>query len=305
MPGILRFTDADGAVRIGLRDDDDLVRPFPAVESMAHLLRLPAADLRELVDGAATGPVVHRYADITVLPPVDGGTEIWASGVTYERSREARVEESGAQAIYDRVYEADRPELFFKSQAWRVVTSREPVAVRTDSELNVPEPELALVVNASGEIVGYTVCNDVSSRSIEGENALYLPQAKVYAGSCALGSEITPVWQVEDLDNEQVEMSVDRSGERIFSGRVALSTMRRKPAELVDYLYRSQPFPDGAVLATGTGIVPDMAFNLQHGDTVNITVSGVGQLSNPVVSGQDGLQWLVRARENPAERVRG
>jgi hypothetical protein len=192
---------------------------------------------------------------VRLIPPIDSGTEVWASGVTYERSRQARGEESGEADIYDRVYTARRPELFFKAPAWRVVTHGEPVAFRADSALNVPEPELALVANAHGEVLGYCVCDDVSSRSIEGENALYLPQAKVYAGSCALSPLIRPAWSLPDLSGERIVLCVLRAGAVAFEGAVGLASMRRDPAELVRYLFASQPFPDGAVLgAEGQGV---------------------------------------------------
>ncbi|WP_046472134.1 fumarylacetoacetate hydrolase family protein [Allosalinactinospora lopnorensis] len=304
MAGIVRFADTDGAVRIGLRNGREGIRALDGVERVADLLRLPLDRLRERVERHGGRPATHRTADVTPLPPVDGHTEIWASGVTYERSREARNEESDGNDLYDHVYTAARPELFFKAVAWRVVTHSEPIAVRADSTLDVPEPELALVVNAHGEIVGYAVCNDVSSRSIEGENALYLPQAKVYAGSCAIGSQITPAWQVADLAAQHIRMRIQRAGGCVFSGQVSLNALRRDPAELVGYLYRSQPFPDGAVLATGTGIVPDMDFTLAEGDTVDIDISAVGELSNPVVRGLDGLDWLTGTRERPAARQR-
>ncbi|NYE47768.1 2-dehydro-3-deoxy-D-arabinonate dehydratase [Spinactinospora alkalitolerans] len=305
MDGILRFADAEGRVRVGLCDDEEgALRAVTGVDSVADLLRSPLAELRERVLAASGQRPVGRLEDVAVLPPVDGDTEVWAGGVTYERSREARGEESDSADLYDRVYAAERPELFFKSVAWRVVTDGEPIAVRADSVLDVAEPELALVVNAHGEVVGYCVCDDVSSRSIEGENALYLPQAKVYAGGCALGPVIRPVWEVPDVRAERVRMRIDRGGESVFSGEVPLTAMRRDPAELVSYLFRCHPFPDGAVLATGTGIVPSMEFSLQAGDVVEIGISGVGSLRNPVVRGSQALDWLVEARRHPALRRR-
>ncbi|MFD0774351.1 fumarylacetoacetate hydrolase family protein [Streptomonospora algeriensis] len=306
MRGILRFADAEGRVRVGLGDDDeDLVRPFPDVRGMADLLSRPLAEIRELVASASGEQPVGRQADVAVLPPVDGGTEVWAGGVTYERSRRARGEESDSADLYDRVYDAARPELFFKSVAWRVVTDGEPIGIRADSELDVPEPELALYANAHGEIVGYGVCDDVSSRSIEGENALYLPQAKVYAGGCALGAFVRPVWEVEDLDAGRVRMSVLRGGDPAFSGEVALAGLRRRPEDLVSRLFDCYPFPDGAVLATGTGIVPGMDFTLQEGDVVDIEITGIGALRNTVVRGQRALDWLVDSRAEPARRRPG
>lgn len=306
MRGIIRFADTEGRVRVGLgADDDGLLRPLSGVDSMADLLRRPLAEIRELVDAASAEQPTGRLGEAVPLPPPDGGTEVWASGVTYERSRQARGEESDSADLYDRVYDAQRPELFFKSVAWRVVTDGEPIGIRADSELNVPEPELALYINAYGEVVGYGVCDDVSSRSIEGENALYLPQAKVYAGACALGRYIVPAWEVPDVRAGQVRMGITRGGHEAFSGEVALSALRRSSEELVAYLFAGNPFPDGAVLATGTGIVPGMDFTLEPGDVVDIEITGVGTLSTPVVRGRQALDWLVESRTRPGQRETG
>ncbi|RNL85717.1 fumarylacetoacetate hydrolase family protein [Halostreptopolyspora alba] len=301
MPGIVRFADTAGTVRVGLRDEAGGIRELDGVGRVADLLRLPLRQLRQRLDSRGGGATHHR-AGVTPLPPVDGDTEVWASGVTYERSRQARGEESDSDDLYDRVYTASRPELFFKSVSWRVVTEGEPIAVRADSRLDVPEPELAVVCNVHGEIVGYTVCNDVSSRSIEGENALYLPQAKVYAGSCALADAIVPAWHVGNLADQRIRMTVWRGGDQAYRGEVALAALRRDPARLVGYLFGGQPFPEGAVLATGTGIVPGMDFTLTEGDTVEIDVSAVGTLSNPVVRGAEAMAWLTEARERPTAR---
>nr|WP_255430114.1 fumarylacetoacetate hydrolase family protein [Streptomonospora sp. PA3] len=272
---------------------------------MADLLRRPLSEIRELAAAAAEQRPAARLDETTPLPPIDGGTEVWAGGVTYERSRQARGEESDSADLYDRVYGAVRPELFFKSVAWRVVTDGEPIGIRADSSLDVPEPELALYANAHGEIVGYGICDDVSSRSIEGENALYLPQAKIYAGGCALSAFIVPAWEAGDLSAGHVRMSVLRGGDEAFSGEVALAALRRKPEELVSWLFDCYPFPDGAVLATGTGIVPGMDFTLQEGDVVDIAITGVGALRNTVVRGQRALDWLVDSRTRPALRHPG
>jgi len=253
------------------------------VRSIAELLALSAADFRDVVTGGTDGPT-HQLADVTLLPPVDGRTEVWAAGVTYERSRDARVEESTEQSVYERVYDAERPELFLKSVAWRVVTEGEPIAVRDDSALNVPEPELGLAVNADGDVVGYLVVNDVSSRTIEGANPLYLPQAKIYAGSCAVSAGIRPAWEVPDAHALDITMTVRRGADVAFRGTVSTARLRRSAAELVEYLYRGQSFPDGAVLSTGTGIVPDIDFTLRPGDIVDIDISEVGRLTNPVVT---------------------
>ncbi len=209
---IVRYRrEHDDTARVGVRADG-VVRELP-VPSVAALLRESVADLRDLV--ARPGDVVD---DARLLAPVDGGTEVWAAGVTYLRSREARMEESSEADIYGRVYDAARPELFFKSAAWRVVVDGDPVAIRADSGLDVPEPELALVINRFGEIAGYLVCNDMSSRSIEGENPLYLPQAKVYAGACALSAGIRPAWEVDGTDLA-VAVRVTREGVAVWSGR--------------------------------------------------------------------------------------
>ena len=265
----------------GVRTGNE-VRRFPGTE-LAELLRLPAAGFRAEVERvAAQGPVEDR--EIRLLPPVDGLTEVWASGVTYERSSAARQEESVVADVYSRVYDAERPELFFKSVAWRVVGTGEPIGIRTDSAIDVPEPELAVVVNAGGEIVGYTVCDDVSSRSIEGENPLYLPQAKVYAGCCALGPGIRPFWEVDDAYALGVSAEVRRGGERVWDASTSTKMLHRRLDDLVGYLGRQLALPDGAVLSTGTGIVPDLDFTLAVGDTVTVTVDGIGTRSNPVVA---------------------
>ncbi len=289
---------ADTAV-IGTSDGDH-VSPLTSVGSVAELLRLPRSALRDLVatgDSAAAVPV----SDVRLLPPVDGRTEVWASGVTYERSRGARMEESDTAAIYHHVYDATRPELFFKAQPWRVVTDGEPVAIREDSPLNVPEPELALVINRGGEIVGLTACNDMSSRSIEGENPLYLPQAKIYSGSCSLAAGIRPVWETDPADLA-IRMAVHRDGVPVWQGETSTSRLRRALADLVAALFDGTDFPDGAVLATGTGIVPELSFTLHAGDRIDIDIDGVATLSNTVVRGREPMSWLADSVDRPTTR---
>jgi 2-dehydro-3-deoxy-D-arabinonate dehydratase len=281
MTHVIRY-ETSGGVRIGVLDAGE-IRPVPGVNSMAALLARDLAGARAAVASAA-GQVTVPVDDVRLLPPVDGRTEVWASGVTYERSMDARVEESLTQDIYSRVYSAERPELFFKSVAWRVVTDGEPIAVRPDSALTVPEPELAAVVTATAEVFGYTVCDDVSSRDIEGENPLYLPQAKVYAGSCALAAGIRPAWEVADPAALDIAVRVTRAGATVFEGTTSTARMRRSVPDLVAHLVRAQDFPEGVVLATGTGIVPGLEFTLLDGDVVEVTVEDIGTLTNPVVT---------------------
>jgi 2-dehydro-3-deoxy-D-arabinonate dehydratase len=272
---IVRYAGPDG-VRIGIQDETG-TRALP-VPSIAELLALPLDQLQDVVSSAEE-PVLSGPRR---LPPVDGLTEVWACGVTYERSSAARQEESDVADVYARVYEAERPELFFKSPAWRVCGDGEPIGIRPDSQISVPEPELALVCNASGEIVGVTICDDVSSRSIEGQNPLYLPQAKIYAGACALGPGITPVWELADIGALAITVSVRRGGSVAWSGETSTAQLHRDLTELVEYLFRSASFPHGVVLSTGTGLVPELSFTLAPGDEVEVGIEGVGTLTNVV-----------------------
>ena len=282
---IVRYAGPDG-VRVGV-GDGVTVRPL-AVASVAELLAMPADRMRSAVEA----PLEPAVGAARLLPPVDGLTEVWACGVTYERSSAARQEESDVADVYARVYEADRPELFFKSPAWRVCGDGEPIGIRPDSQISVPEPELALVCNAAGEIVGVTICDDVSSRDIEGQNPLYLPQAKIYAGACALGPGITPVWELDDdLGALAITVSVRRGDAVAWSGETSTAQLHRDLADLVEYLFRSASFPHGVVLSTGTGLVPELSFTLAPGDEVEIGIAGVGVLTN-VVRLTTGFGWL-------------
>jgi 2-dehydro-3-deoxy-D-arabinonate dehydratase len=274
------------AAGIGIVRDGALVGLLGG-QSLAELLRLPAQQLRHAFEGASGTP---GELPRTILAPIDGQTEVWAAGVTYRRSEEARVEESGTPDIYTKVYSAERPELFFKANARRVAGPEEPVVVRADSTWDVPEPELALVVNAHAEIVGYTIGNDVSSRSIEGDNPLYLPQAKVYARSCALGPFVTPVWEVADPYALAMRMRILRGGKVHWSGEASTSELKRRLDDLVAYLFREDDFPDGVILSTGTALVPETPFTLQAGDVVEIEIDQLGLLRNPVVLGKAGLR---------------
>jgi 2-dehydro-3-deoxy-D-arabinonate dehydratase len=251
---------------------------LPPSFRLEMLLQLPKAAIADVLRALPAGAPA---AGSPLLAPVEPGHEVWAAGVTYLRSRDAREEESAVKDVYTRVYEAKRPELFFKAPGWRVVGHGMPIRVRDDSKWNVPEPELALVINSAGEIVGHTVCNDVSSRDIEGDNPLYLPQAKVYDGSCALGPGVL-ITDDPLPASTPISLRITRGRDVAFQGDTTLSQMRRKPQELVDYLYRETSYPAGCVLLTGTGIIPPDAFTLQSGDLVEITIEPIGTLVNTV-----------------------
>jgi 2-dehydro-3-deoxy-D-arabinonate dehydratase len=218
------------------------------------------------------------------LPPVDI-QDIWAAGVTYERSRAARQEEAqDGGDVYARVYTAKRPEIFFKAQAPWVVGTYDAVGIRRDATWNVPEPELALVANPAMEIVGYTIGNDMSSRDIEGENPLYLPQAKIYTRSCALGPRLVLQPFREAWPQVAIRIRIERDGQEVFAGSTSTRLIKRNPAELVEYLGRCLAFPNGAVLLTGTGVVPPEGFTLAAGDRITIGIDGAGELTNHVVT---------------------
>lgn len=237
---------------------------------LRSLLEKPRADIGTYIEGSITADPAQG----SFLAPIEATQEVWASGVTYQRSREARQAESNMGSVYDRVYAAQRPELFFKAIGWRVIAHQQPLRIRADSAWNVPEPELTLVINQHGEIVGYTAGNDMSSRSIEGENPLYLPQAKVYNASCSLGPALQIVG-ADQLNDLPIEISIERAGQSIFHGTTRTANMNRKLEELVAYLFRELSFPHGAFLLTGTGIVPPEQFTLAQGDNMIITVGEV------------------------------
>ena len=290
---IVRYlAEGDPRPRVGVRDEAG-VRPLDA-PSLSSLLARPAAAIKAATASPLSEPAMAAE-NVTLLPPADGRMEIWAAGVTYHRSRDARLEESGGADFYQRVYDADRPELFFKSVPWRVVTDGEPIAIRRDSALNVPEAELAIVVNSAAEIVGYTVSDDVSSRTIEGENPLYLPQAKIYAGACALAPGIRPAWETGAGDLA-IRARIVRAGAVAWSGATSTSRLHRPLQSLVDWLFLEEQFPDGVIISTGTGIVPEIDFTLRPGDVVTIEIDEVGTLTNQVTAGKAAFGWL-------AERV--
>jgi 2-dehydro-3-deoxy-D-arabinonate dehydratase len=282
------LSPVDGRPVPGVRTGET-VAPLPGVNSFAELLRLTREELQAEVDKAGEALPVQG---LTFLPPIDGRGEVWCAGVTYERSRGARMEESSERSVYDKVYTADRPELFQKASAWRVVVDGEPVGIRSDSGHDVPEPELAVVANSHGEIVGFTVCNDMSSRSIEGVNPLYVPQAKLFAGGCALASGVRPVWEVPDPKKLEINLVIRRAGEEVFSGTTSTEKLVRELQDLIDVLFLPNDFPDGVILATGTGIVPELDFALAEGDVITITIDEVGTLTNTVAAGREPFAFL-------------
>lgn len=240
---------------------------------------LDAINKSTLITEGQSGEMLENY----ILPPI-GKQEVWAAGVTYLRSRDARMEESedsGAADCYSRVYEAERPELFFKSLPHRVKGHNQQVSIRKDSTWNVPEPELALYINSRGSIQAYTIGNDMSSRSIEGENPLYLPQAKMYEGSAALG----PCLYIPDVpisSDTSIRMNIIRNNEKLFDDSTSINRMKRSLTELVHWLYLGFDFAFGCFLMTGTCVVPPNDFTLQENDEVNIDIDGIGRLTNSV-----------------------
>lgn len=224
-------------------------------------------------------------SDVTLLPPLDD-QEVWAAGVTYKKSKTARMEESEAAAsCYDRVYEADRPELFMKATPHRVSGPGQPVRIREDATWNVPEPEITLVINTRSQLVGFTIGNDMSSRDIEGDNPLYLPQAKVYNQCAGLGPWITLASAMPPREEIGIKLVINRDGAVAFEGETGVNQMARTFEDLIGWLGRDNSFPNGVYLMTGTGVVPDSDFTLQPGDVVDITIDGIGTLSNTVVQG--------------------
>lgn len=281
---IIRFRTADaGDSRLGLLSDQR-IRPFPGDSSLAtmrQLLQWTAAELAQHLADIETDTGTIDLSAVHLLAPIDA-QEVWACGVTYRRSRDARMEESTQKDVYDTVYDADRPELFLKATPGRVSGPDGTIAIRSDSTWDVPEPELALVINRHGEVIGYTIGNDVSSRSIEGENPLYLPQAKIYTSCAALGPVIALADDIPDPLSLGITLVIERDNEVLFRGETSTAGIHRSLDELVRYLHKGNTFPDGVILMTGTGIIPPDEFTLRAGDTVRITIEGIGTLANPV-----------------------
>jgi 2-dehydro-3-deoxy-D-arabinonate dehydratase len=280
---LCRFQTGSSRPRIGLVRDPGTILDLSA-EGIDRLTSLFEFEGLAAQLGALAGQDLPQYslADVKLLAPVEQ-QEVWAVGVTYLRSKKARMEESDFSATaYDKVYDAPRPELFFKSMPEKVVGPGEAVGIRKDATWNVPEPELAFMINSREHIVGYTIGNDMSSRDIEGENLLYLPQAKVYERSCALGPFVTVGVSEAEARTWKIELQIERGGAAVFKGETSVGQIKRTFAELVEDLFRSQKFPHGAVLLTGTGIVPPDGFTLATNDVVRIGISGIGTLENAV-----------------------
>jgi 2-dehydro-3-deoxy-D-arabinonate dehydratase len=277
------FRGTSGAPKLGLIDGDQIfdVGASGGPATMAAALQLKATALGNAVEKAKAGTGIAR-SSVQLVAPIDE-QEIWAAGVTYLRSRDARMEESTEKSVYDRVYDAERPEIFFKAMRSRVSGPGESVAIRSDSSWDVPEPELTLAVNTDGEIIGFTVGNDVSSRTIEGENPLYLPQAKVYSKCAGLGPWVVLTSEIRDVSSRSITLVIKRGGKVHFQGESSTDQIHRKFEDLVAYLRRDNEFPAGVFLMTGTGIVPPSEFTLEDGDHVEITIDGIGTLSNPVI----------------------
>ena len=287
---ICRYSNPSGAPGLGVIVSDRVFAGPPGtLGAVLQQLESDPAGVYASLDACTAAERVCLWSeleagtagDYRLLAPIDD-QEVWAAGVTYQRSAQAREDESKQSGIYDRVYAAERPELFFKATASRTVGSGGTVYIRSDSLWNVPEPELAVVVGPGGTILGYTVGNDVSSRDIEGANPLYLPQAKVYSRCCGLGPAIVLARDIPDAQSLPIHLRIERAGLVAFRGDTSTANLKRSPEVLVRYLMLDNTFPHGAFLLTGTGIVPDDAFTLEAGDAVSITIDGVGTLRNRV-----------------------
>ena len=281
---LCRFKPSDGSIRIGLIENSDTVLDLSSASITSLSTLFEEEDFIKRIEEASKTPLSkHPLDGVQVLAPVEQ-QEAWAAGVTYLRSKKARMDESDFSAsAYDRVYEAERPELFFKSLPEKVVSPNEPVGIRKDARWNVPEPELALVMNSCGKIVGYTIGNDMSSRDIEGENALYLPQAKVYNRSCSIGPFVTIGKSEDEVRTWAIKLEIERDSKICFQGDTSPGQLKRSFEELANFLFRSQTFPNGVILLTGTGIIPPDDFTLLPGDLIRIHISGIGTLANKVI----------------------
>ncbi|HUG69872.1 MAG TPA: fumarylacetoacetate hydrolase family protein [Pirellulaceae bacterium] len=282
---LAKYRIASGEVGVGSVSGDQLT-PLALTDEYASLTDILEAEAPGQIAAALMDPSAQvLLADVTLLPPIDA-QEVWAAGVTYTRSKTARMEESEAAAsCYDRVYTSPRPELFMKATPHRVSGPGQPLRIREDAEWNVPEPELTLVMNRRMQLVGFTIGNDMSSRDIEGDNPLYLPQAKVYNQCAGIGPWITLATAMPPRAEIGIALEIRRDGQVVFAGQTGIDQMARTFEELIGWLSRDNSFPAGVLLMTGTGVVPNSEFTLHPGDIVDITIDGIGTLSNPIVQG--------------------
>jgi 2-dehydro-3-deoxy-D-arabinonate dehydratase len=293
---LIRYQSTAGAIAVALASENQLIAHLPTPELPLHaLLHMHLDSLRESIEQAIRLTVYHKeqFDGVVqcVLAPLDGSTEVWGAGMTYKRLGKAKggTSSSSASDIYSRVYKAKRPELFFKANARRVARPESPVVVRTDSNLNVPQAGLVAAVNCYGEIVGYTIGNAIHSQSLAEENPLYLSQALVYSGCCALGPGITPVWEISNPYKLKIAMTVERENKKVWKGETSTRELRRKLDDLVAYLFCEDDFPDGVLLNTGAALTPEPSFTLQAGDIIEIAIENLGTLRNPVVQGKSAF----------------
>ncbi|TSA19943.1 MAG: fumarylacetoacetate hydrolase [Actinomycetales bacterium] len=270
---ILKTTSNDYQFAVTTSVGHNLV---PKISTLTQAMHLTLAELKSAVSNTSD------FVTGELAAPISPEIELWGAGVTYLRSRDARKEESGVPDVYQRVYEADRPELFFKSSAVRARGTNAPVGIRFDSAASVPEPEVAIYINKHREIIGYAICNDMTARTIEGENPLYLSQAKIYIGSTAIGPDITPSWLAPSAAEMTIKAKIIRGTKIAWEAQTSLGSLNRTLEDLITYLFRCQDFPHGVILSTGTGIVPPLDISLEADDVVEIDVAGIGKLINTV-----------------------
>jgi 2-dehydro-3-deoxy-D-arabinonate dehydratase len=272
-----RFSSIENPYSLVVEENGDFFK-IPSIESMRDVMHLSLYDFQNAISSARRNSVGASEWCAPMAPEI----EVWGAGVTYLRSRDARTQESSTPDIYTKVYEAARPELFLKGTSSRVVGTGQDIGIRFDAESSIPEPEIALVINSRGECIGLCICNDVTARSIEGENPLYLSQAKVYCNSTALGPYVTPIWEIPDVTKIDIFASITRNGKTVWEAATSFGNLHRSFEDLISYLFRCQEFKDGVILSTGTGIVPPDDIHLSEGDVVRISATHLGELVNRV-----------------------
>ncbi len=290
---LIRYQSIAGVVAVAISSDGQLIAYLPTPELLLHeLLHMHLSGLREFIEQGIRLTVYRKdqFDGVVqrVLAPLDGDTEVWGAGMVYKRAGKVKrgTGSSSEADIYARVYKANRPELFFKANARRVAGPESPVVMRTDSSLNVPAAGLVAVVNCYAEIVGYTISSAMNAQSLTEENPLYLSQAQVYSGCCALGPGITPAWEVSNPYKLKIAMTIERDSEKVWKGETSTRELRRKLDDLIAYLFCEDDFPDGVLLNTGAALTPEPSFILQAGDIIEVTIGNLGTLRNPVVLGK-------------------